>query len=121
MPATEASEGWGFLVASLLGMTILGAQVAFGMTNNSRIRNLAEDSRTRSAGGRRQVAGLAMPGLIGEQGKGDCLFGFGRQSEFVGGGQLEAERLDFALQHSEQSLIVSAAPSDNVVGSSVAR
>ena len=36
-------------------------------------------------------------------------------------GRLVLERLDFALQHSEQSLIVSAAPSDNVVGSSVAR
>ena len=60
------------------------------------IRNLAEDSRTRSSGSRWQVAGLAVPGLIGEQSKCSGFFGFSRKSELVRGGQPEAERLYFA-------------------------
>src|SRR5690242_14796766 len=57
------------------------------------IRDLSQDDRPLRSSGRRNVRRQPLPRLIGKQGEGRGFFGVGRQPEFVGEANPQAERV----------------------------
>src|SRR5581483_6154709 len=77
-----------------------------------RIGDLAQDRRTLRPGRSRDVGGIAVPGLEGEQRKGDGFLGLGRQAELIGKTQANPEFGKLGRHHAEQCRILRAASGD---------
>src|SRR5580692_12276460 len=79
------------------------------------IRDLSQNRRSFSAGGRWHIRGLTIPCLKGQQSECRCFFRLRGQSEFVGRTNLQTKRPQFICQHCNEYRIAGSATGNDEV------